>query len=76
MVSSSSSSKITPNCDCDSLSITLKIGPKFSNTNFKVDTGSSANIIPCTMFKTLGIKSALEKPDYKLIAYSENTRYD
>ena len=70
MVSASSSSTIPPDRDRDSLSVTLKIGPNSSNIKFKIDTGSSSNIIPFTMFKTLGIKSALEKPDCKLIAYS------
>ena len=66
----SASSLFTHSASDDQMLVNLQIGPKMSKMMFKIDTGSSANIIPFTQFQLLGIKGSLKPPDCKLISYS------
>ena len=70
MVSDSISSSHSKNRD--PLFVTLHVGPKKSKIKFKIDTGSSVNIIPISIFRSIGLKHPMQAPDCKLIAYSGN----
>lgn len=48
----------------------LKIGPKKQSIQFKIDTGSVANIIPAKQYQCLKLKYPLEAPDCTLTSYT------
>ena len=52
--------------------VTLNVGPSKTHIKFKIDTGSSVNIIPFKFFKTMLISNPLEAPDNKLTSYTGN----
>ena len=52
--------------------VQLHIGPQKKQINFKIDTGSSANILPHKDYKSLNIKHPLEPPQHKLTSYTGN----
>ncbi|XP_021368026.1 uncharacterized protein K02A2.6-like, partial [Mizuhopecten yessoensis] len=52
---------------------TLHVGPKKVPVRFKLDTGSQANILPNSLFETLGNQGKLQPSSEKLSAYSGHT---
>ena len=50
----------------------LHIGPQKKQINFKIDTGSSVDILPYKEFKSLNIKQPLQPPHHKLTSYTGN----
>ena len=65
---SASNIHITP----DRAFVPLYIGPQKKQINFKIDTGSSADILPYKEFKSLNIKQPLQPPHHKLTSYTGN----
>ncbi|XP_045182664.2 uncharacterized protein K02A2.6-like [Mercenaria mercenaria] len=49
--------------------ITIEVGPKYKDVEFKLDTGSHVNIIPRSIWNCLGIHDPLRPTDRKLTAY-------
>ena len=58
--------------DPDPAFVQLHIGPQKTPINFKIDTGSSVNILPQSIYKSLNIKHPLEAPSHKLTSYTGN----
>ena len=52
--------------------VQLHIGPHKTPVDFKIDTGSSVNILPQSIYKSLNIKHPLEAPSHKLTSYTGN----
>ena len=52
--------------------VELNVGPSQTPISFKIDTGSSANILPAEQLRRLNIHSPLEPPDHKLTSYTSN----
>lgn len=50
----------------------LKVGPNQNTVNFKLDTGSSANIIPTHMFSMIGRSQRLNQSHIHFIDIEEN----
>lgn len=50
--------------------VELNIGPSQTPINFKIDTGSSVNILPLKHFQKLKIVTPLEPPEHKLTSYT------
>ena len=67
-VSANSNSHISP----DRAFVQLHTGPQKTPVNFKIDTGSSVNILPQSIYKSLNIKHPLEAPSHKLTSYTGN----
>ena len=67
-VSANSSIHVSP----DRAFVQLHIGPQKTPVNFKIDTGSSVNILPQSIYKSLNIKHPLEAPSHKLTSYKGN----
>ena len=67
-VSANSSIHISP----DRAFVQLHIGPQKTPVNFKIDTGSSVNILPQSIYKSLNIKHPLEASSHKLTSYTGN----
>ena len=67
-VSANSSIHVSP----DRAFVQLHIGPQKTPVNFKIDTGSSVNILPQSIYKSLNIKHPLEAPGHKLTSYTGN----
>ena len=65
-LSANSSSHISP----DRAFVQLHIGPQKTPVNFKIDTGSSVNILPQSIYNSLNIKHPLEAPSHKLTSYT------
>ena len=65
---SASNIHITP----DHAYVPLHIGPQKKQINFKIDTGSSVDILPYKEFKSLSIKHPLQPPHHKLTSYTGN----
>lgn len=59
-------------CSTDRAMIRLPIGPNKCPISFKIDTGSSVNILPKKEFNGLNIHSPLEPPTDILTAYTGN----
>jgi hypothetical protein len=49
------------------------MGLKCQNINFKLETGSSVNVLSKRKLESLSIRIPLQAPDSKLISYSGNT---
>ena len=60
--------EITP----DHAYVTLHIGPQKKQINFKIDTGSSIDILSYKVFKSLNIKQPLQLPYHKYTSYTGN----
>ena len=67
-VSANSSIHISP----DRAFVQLHICPQKTPVNFKIDTGSSVNILPQSIYKSLNIKHPLETPSHTLTSYTGN----
>ena len=52
--------------------VQLHIVPQKAPVNFKIDTGSSVNILPQSIYKSFNIKHPLEAPCHKLTSYTGN----
>ncbi|XP_053381823.1 uncharacterized protein K02A2.6-like [Mercenaria mercenaria] len=53
--------------------IVLSVGPSQTPLKFKIDTGSSADVIPVSHFEKLKISYPLEPPDNGLTSYTGNS---
>ena len=67
-VNANSSIHVSP----DRAFVQLHIGPQKTPVNFKIDTGSSVNILPQSIYKSLNIKHPLEAPSHNLTSYTGN----